>query len=233
MAEKDIVEKTLESYNDVFADIVNVLLFHGRQVIEEDQLDESTPRSIYKADEKLHEQERDVAKYWKDGSSIRIALLGLENQTLVDQDMPLRILSYDGAAYRAQLLNKKAVSRYPVVTLVLYFGYKKRWDKSLNLLDCLEIPEDFKPYVSDYKINLFEIAYLEEEQVQMFQSDFKVVADYFVQMRKNHDYIPKPETIDHVQETLQLLSVMAGDQRFKEAYNSVGNCETGSGYEPK
>ena len=26
MAEKDIVEKTLEAYNDVFADIVNVLL---------------------------------------------------------------------------------------------------------------------------------------------------------------------------------------------------------------
>lgn len=125
MAEKDIVEKTLESYNDVFSDIVNVLLFHGRQVIEEDQLDENTPRSIYKAEERLHEQERDVAKYWKDGSSIRIALLGLENQTLIDKDMPLRILSYDGAAYRAQLLNKKTVSRYPVVTLVLYFGYKK------------------------------------------------------------------------------------------------------------
>ena len=27
LAEKDMTEKTLESYNDVFADIVNVLLF--------------------------------------------------------------------------------------------------------------------------------------------------------------------------------------------------------------
>ena len=27
MAEKDIAEKTLEAYNDVFSDIVNVLLF--------------------------------------------------------------------------------------------------------------------------------------------------------------------------------------------------------------
>ena len=33
--------------------------------------------------------------------------------------------------------------------------------------------------------------------------------------------LPKPETIEHVQETLQLLSVMAGDQRFEEAYNSA------------
>lgn len=222
---KDITEKTLESYNDVFADIVNVLLFNGRQVIEEDKLDESTPRSIYKADEKIHEQERDVAKYWKDGSNIRIALLGLENQTLVDKDMPLRIISYDGAAYRAQLSENKAVARYPVVTLVLYFGYKKHWDKSLNLLDCLEIPEDFKPYVNDYKINLFEIAYLEDEQVQMFKSDFRIVADYFVQMRKNRNYIPEPQTIQHVQETLQLLSVMAGDKRFEIAYNLSNNRE--------
>lgn len=28
MAEKDITEKTLEAYNDVFADIINVLLFN-------------------------------------------------------------------------------------------------------------------------------------------------------------------------------------------------------------
>ena len=32
MAQKDITEKTLESYNDVFADILNVLLFHGEQL---------------------------------------------------------------------------------------------------------------------------------------------------------------------------------------------------------
>lgn len=29
MGEKDIAEKVLEDYNDVFADIVNVLLFQG------------------------------------------------------------------------------------------------------------------------------------------------------------------------------------------------------------
>ena len=34
MAEKDISEKILESYNDVFADIVNVLLFNGEKVID-------------------------------------------------------------------------------------------------------------------------------------------------------------------------------------------------------
>ena len=53
----------------------------------------------------------------------------------------------------------------------------------------------------------------------MFQSDFRIVADYFVQMRENGDYIPDSHEIKHVQETLQLLSVMTQDNRFEEAYN--------------
>ena len=43
MGQKDITEKVLEDYNDVFADIINGLLFGGEQEIK-----------------------RDIAKYWKD-----------------------------------------------------------------------------------------------------------------------------------------------------------------------
>jgi len=125
MAEKDMIEKTLGAYNDVFADIVNGLLFDGEQVVTEQSPSDAQPFSMYKADGILHEQERDVSKYWKEQSdecvSVRIAFFGLENQTDYDKDMPLRTISYDGAAYRAELEQKK---RYPVVTLVLYFGNK-------------------------------------------------------------------------------------------------------------
>ena len=38
MAEKDIMEKTLESHEDVFADIVNVLLFGGKKLIRAEDL---------------------------------------------------------------------------------------------------------------------------------------------------------------------------------------------------
>ena len=37
MGEKDIAEKVLEDYNDVFADIVNVLLFQGEQIVKPEQ----------------------------------------------------------------------------------------------------------------------------------------------------------------------------------------------------
>ena len=57
MAEKDITEKTLEAFNDVFADIVNGLLFKGEQVIQECALTDAQPFSMYKADGKTHELE--------------------------------------------------------------------------------------------------------------------------------------------------------------------------------
>ena len=38
MAEKDITEKVLEAYNDVFADIVNVLLFNGKEILKAEEL---------------------------------------------------------------------------------------------------------------------------------------------------------------------------------------------------
>ena len=222
MAEKDVTEKILESYNDVFSDIVNVLLFGGKEVVAPDELEDQAPRAYYKADGKVRELERDVAKRWKKGN-IRVACIGFENQTQADPDMPLRIMGYDGAEYRSQLTDGET-SRYPVVTLVLYFGCKKHWDKPLSLKERLSIPPEFEPFVSDYKVNLFEIAYLTHDQVELFQSDFRIVADYFVQKRdkgEHGEYTPDPRQIRHVQETLQLLSVMTRDHRFEEAYNEA------------
>ena len=166
MGAKDITEKTLESYSDVFADIINVLMFQGARIIREEELEERAPGSAYKADGKIHETERD-----------------------------------------------------PVVTLVLYFGYDRRWTYSSELRNRLQIPEGFKTYVSDYQINLFEIAYLNDKQLDMFESDFRIVADYFVQMRKNGEYQPEPRQIRHVRETLHMLSVLTGDSRFEDVNN--------------
>lgn len=150
-----------------------------------------------------------------------MACIGFENQTASDPDMPLRVMGYDGAEYRAQLLGDNDTgSRYPVVTLVLYFGHEKPWSGPLSLKERLNVPKEFEPYVNDYKINLFQIAYLNREQVELFQSDFKVVADYFVQKRENGDYVPSSQDLTHVQETLQLLSIMTNDHRFEDAYNT-------------
>ena len=151
---------------------------------------------------------------------MKVCDIGFENESEPDPDMPLRVFNYDGSEYRTQLLKENRQNpRYPVVTLVLYFGYKKHWDAPMWLHEAVDIPEIFKPYVTDMKINLFEIAFLTDEQLSCFHSDFKIVADYFIQKRRNGDYVPSREKLQHVEAVLQLLSVMTEDTRFEEVLN--------------
>ena len=221
MKDKDITQKVLEKYNDVFADILNVLLFNGRDVVEESTLIDALPMSMLKIDGRVRSQERDIAKYWRK-SKINVALFGLENQTTPNKLMPLRVFGYDGAEYVKQSRKENIdKAKYPVITLVLYLGYEKEWNYPKTLFEVLDIDEDIKPYVNDFKINLFEIAYLDKEKINLFKSDFRILADYLYQMRVNRDYIADETTIEHVEELLTLMSAMTGDNRFEETINDL------------
>ena len=68
---------------------------------------------------------------------------------------------------------------------------------------------------------------MDKEEVDLFQSDFRAVADYFVQKQENGDYEPKPQDLKHVQETLQLLSVITNDHRFEDVYNEASDAQKG------
>lgn len=226
MAEKDAAEKALEAYNDVFADIVNVLVFKGQSVVREEELEQGRDRSVYTGEKRLRDQERDTTKYWKK-NKIRIALFGLENETEPEDDMPFRVIGYDGASYRDQIqyvktkngTRKKILDRYPVITLVLYMGYEKQWDKAKSIYEALgkKLDASLYPVVNDYRINLYEIAFLEDDVVSRFTSDFRFVADYLVQKRKTGTYIGSEEDMIHICEVTQLLSSISNDKRYGEA----------------
>ena len=83
----------------------------------------------------------------------------------------------------------------------------------------MKIPEGLEGYINDYEMKVFEIAWLTEAEISRFHSDFKVVANFFVQKRKNRDYIPDdPTEICHVDEVLKLLQVMTGDERYQTIF---------------
>ena len=213
MGEKDIAEKILMDNDDVFADVVNGLIFDGKPIIEEINLSNVKDKSQYKISGKIHEQERDIAKVIEcDG--VKVMYVGIENQTDIDADETIRVIGYDGTSYRGQLLGENE-KKYPVVTLVLYFGERK-WSRNKTLYETLNISDNVKPFVNDYKINVFEIAYMTPEEVEKFTSDFKIVADYFVQKRMKRDYKPINKAIKHVDELLKLMTVLTGDSRFEE-----------------
>lgn len=134
--------------------------------------------------------------------------------------MPLRILSYDGASYRAQLLKSASGRLCPVVTIVLYFGWKAHWNQPKTLKKILHIPSELDAYVNDYQIHVFEVAWLSDKQVSMFKSDFHIVADFFTQLRKNNDYVPSDTRIKHVDEVLKMLAVFSHAPQFEKLVTS-------------
>ena len=214
MGEKDAVEKTLESYNDVFADIVNGLLFHGKQVVAAEELTDAQTFSMYKADGKHLSQDRDVAKFWQEGR-IRLSFIGLENQTKPDANMPLRVIGYDGAAYRAQLRDDGQEELYPVLTLVLYFGTEERWGKMTSLKKRLKnIRPELEPFISDYEIHVFELAWLDDETVATFKSDFRDVVEFLRCKQRHSRYTGTDRQLRHVHEVLALLRLVSADDAF-------------------
>lgn len=48
------------------------------------------------------------------------------------------------------------------------------------------------------------------------RSDFRIIAEYFVNKRKNVDYVPSSQEIKHVDEFLKLLQALTGDERYYE-----------------
>jgi len=62
----------------------------------------------------------------------------------------------------------------------------------------------------------------------MFKSDVGIVANFFVQKRKNKDYEPDdPREIQHVDAVLKLLSIMTGDNKYETIlYSEKGKVNT-------
>ena len=179
---------------------------------------------------KLRMQERDIAKFWEKGG-IRLAFIGLEDQTKIHRAMPLRVIGYDGAVYRDELnklkpedeiddgTEKQLLRLYPVITLVLHFDYERRWTAPRTLKECFpRIPKRLAPYINDYKLHIFEIAWLPDETIKKFNSDFRFVADYYSQMRKTGKWQPMPGKVKHVKELFELFNALTNDKRFIDMY---------------
>ena len=213
MGEKDLTEKKLEDYPEVFADIMNVLVMK-KNYIQPELLTDGPTESVYKAEGKNRRQFRDISKYYKE-AEINIASLGIENQTQEDRDMPIRIMGYDYGQYRHQI--DIGNERFPSITIVLNFSDKK-WSEPKHLKELFHIPEELEEIVQDYQVRVYDIAYLEDEVINEFTSTFKHVAHFFKNKRKNKDYRPLDEKIDerHLTAFLDLLSAFTGDEKYRE-----------------
>ena len=202
----DIPLKDFWRHNDRFADLFNASLFHGRQIIKPDELEEQDTEASFILEHNNHSESykgaRDLLKIRKNSSvlGLEFAILGIENQAHIHYATPLRVMGYDYSSYKRQydinaskyrakdsatqtdLINtpdnisnevipantpdkldpneflsrmKRTDKFSPVITIVIYYG-EEPWDGARSLHEMLNIPNEFKKYVNDYKILLIE-----------------------------------------------------------------------------
>ena len=182
MGTKDAKAKEYLSDNDRFADLCNVVLFDGAQMIKAGDLQEKDAAEVLpvlgKSGKEFQVQKaRDLLKQVvvKSCGSAYIMLIGLEAQADIHYAMPVKVMIYDALNYGAQVKEIERTHRrerdegtsaeflsgfhkedklIPVITITVYLGAEK-WDGPRCLQDMLgSIDDHLKRFVCDYPINL-------------------------------------------------------------------------------
>ena len=200
MGAKDLADKNLLQYKDVFSDIVNVNLFGGRCYVSAEELSREPGELITKvvSDDKLRQLQMDVPMKCKKHN--RSFFLCLENQSEKNNVMPVRDMGYQHAKYMEQIKEVKESNRKtgnypnpmtkelndsqklsPVITLVLNYS-QNEWGKPRCLNDMLEFPEDMKCelelWIPSYSVCVINLASQPETTIRQYQSDFKYIVRY-------------------------------------------------------
>ena len=221
MAEKDITEKLLTDIDEVFADIYNSLCFNGENIIKPDDLSNASVTTAFISNDVTRGLISDVSKIYKN-SNLTLALLNIENQSTEDSDMPFRIIGYEGAKYNSQLISGSD-ERYAVATLVLNFNTKKRWSTPKSIKESLKnkYPIELDEYINDYKVNVIDVAFMDKEDIEKLNSDFKAVAKYYYLKRNNiEDFEELGDcNLKYPVQTFATMKALTGDSRFETAYN--------------
>lgn len=212
MSQKDLSEKNPEYYPDVFADLINVLLDNGKQLLEANNLQPAPTETLYPGKSgTLRNQFQDVSKYKMKDSVIKTQYT-IENETKKTRKMILRKVGYEGALYRNQFEQRNT---YPVISIVLYWG-KDRWTYPRSIHGFFSkscIPIEAYPYITNVRLHVFEMAHLPLKYRKLLHSDIKIVADYLSD-RKN--YKPTNQKIQHLEALLLLFNAITGDSRYEE-----------------
>lgn len=98
----DVIAKEFWCDNKRFSDLFNAVIFHGRQVLKPEELEEldtDVSGSILLRNKKQEtiRRARDVIK--RSSQGMTFAILAVENQTNIHYTMPLRHMIYDGMGY--------------------------------------------------------------------------------------------------------------------------------------
>ena len=236
MGKKDLILKKVLSDNERFASIFNNYFFNGDEVINPKELEDGNIEYTVNSEDGKHiSRIRDLLKsglYKLDGNN-RYLLLGIENQTSIDKLMPFRVMLYDALTYDHQIHVAKEkkddkIKLKPVITLVIYYGNRKRNDK-LDIISNLDIDSRLKEYVSNYNIRVLSIKELTNEEISKYTKDIRQLFKY-IKLSNNKEEIStilKDKDFETVKnEIVDCINVLTNSNiSYKEGDDSVNMCK--------
>lgn len=102
MGQTDLASNSLTSHPDVFADIINTIIYKGRTVLEAENLKPFYVNSTITKSGRLRGLYRDNCMEDLRGG-IRYVIWGLENQYVPDRTTPFKVMGYNFTAYDRQI----------------------------------------------------------------------------------------------------------------------------------
>jgi len=209
--EIDTLARKVITKNEIFADVVNYFLFDGKAEIKSDDLKELDTAFKDKVKDIDKQRFRDIYKevVIKTDSKNTYLLVGIENQSKVDNRMLLRCLEYNIMSYYKQLddienKNKNVkIKLKPVITFVLYFGTKK-WTGPKSLYEMLDLEfEEIKGFITNPKLYLISPNEIDENNINKFNSELRTILKY----------------IKYSKRKTELREVISKDDKFNEMSN--------------
>ncbi|MBR4981279.1 MAG: Rpn family recombination-promoting nuclease/putative transposase [Lachnospiraceae bacterium] len=251
MGQSDLYQSDFYEDKGRFADVFNGILFGGKEIMKPEELEPED--SVIVGMEKKRNLKKvicDKIRRWK---GRYVSIMVLENQSYVDYRMVLRVMEsevigydkqrkeaylakcsekvkFDSVEYLSRM--KKEQKFIPIITLVLYVGKDKMWDGSRSLYELLEMDEEIKPFVNDFKLNLFD--YHDYKDFSMFKTEnrllFEMLANakdkkkmFSVLRRHTHsgevDEISAKAILGILNVKIDLAKIMKIDEQGREVYD--------------
>ena len=246
---KDRVSKIYFEDKARFADLLNGFVFHGKAVLQADNIHERKREVTFpegNKKKKYIEVTRDIVNEVKVQATVVMA--AIENQSDIHYAMPVRVMAGDCGTYYEQwkktaqlhseqkdLTGAEFLSGFskedrlvPSITIVIYLG-EEPWDGPRTLKDMFELeklPEELQEYVADYPMYLLEVR--DYKELENFRTDIQHVfgcLQYASDEEKLGQYIKdNQEAFAHLREdAFDFITQVSHSKELKELKKKYEN----------